>query len=270
MRSRPTATIALLQLVSIVSVASQPPLDQLGKPFVNTNCAVIWAVTNKLPEKLWVYRVLSSHFSPRVISNLVALGEFSPKEKVENLGWQHNDLQSRCFSNDKRSLGIYPRYGFIEYRYPKANDYKTEEGVPTEEEARRLGTNWIGRLGLDRSQVSQMNVYTPVHIQFRHDPYSPFSSLVLRLLSACPACIFTSVLEGRRIAPARASGWGRKVRTPQGAMPRNLEPPAQVSGFFEIHAGGDAARRPDGQCHRKQTALRGFQISNLKFEIHGG
>jgi len=23
---------------------------------------------------------------------------------------------------------------------------------------------------------------------------------------------------------------------------------------FEIHAGGDVERRPDGQCHRKQTA----------------
>lgn len=171
MRSRPTATIALLQLVSIVSVASQPPLDQLGQPFASTNCAITWAVTNKLPEKLWVCRVLPSNFSPRVISNLVALGEFSPKEKVDNLGWQHNDLRSRCYSNDKRSLGIYPRYGFIEYRYPKANDFKTEKGVPTEEEARRLGTDWVGLLALDRSQISEINVYTPVHLQFRHEPY---------------------------------------------------------------------------------------------------
>lgn len=114
MKSKRTVTIGLLPLVCIVSAASQPPLDKLGQPFANTNCEVIWAVTNKLPEKLWVYRVLPSHFSPRVISNLVALGEFTPREKVANLGWAHNDPRSICYSNDKRSLGIYPRFGFIE------------------------------------------------------------------------------------------------------------------------------------------------------------
>jgi len=43
---------------------------------------------------------------------------------------------------------------------------------------------------------------------------------------------FLVILEGRRIAPVPLAGWGRKVRTPQGAMPRNpdLEP--------GIHAGG--------------------------------
>ena len=34
-------------------------------------------------------------------------------------------------------------------------------------------------------------------------------------------------------------------------MPRNLERPLAC---FRAHAGSDAARHPDGQCHRKQTA----------------
>ena len=37
-------------------------------------------------------------------------------------------------------------------------------------------------------------------------------------------------------------------------MPRNLRAPAQA-GFFEIHAGEDAARHPDGKCHRKSDRL---------------
>ena len=56
-----------------------------------------------------------------------------------------------------------------------------------------------------------------------------------------------AILEGRRIAPELNPG--RKVRTPQGAMPRNLglcEP-----GYTRARTlkGGR-----DGQCHRKQTA----------------
>jgi len=46
---------------------------------------------------------------------------------------------------------------------------------------------------------------------------------------------FTAILEGRRIASGASSG--RKVRTPQGAMPRNLAPPTQGSEP-RIHAGG--------------------------------
>ena len=48
-----------------------------------------------------------------------------------------------------------------------------------------------------------------------------------------------------RTAPGASRG--RKVRTPQGAMPCNL-----ASAWIDM--GGDAVRRPDGKCHRKQTA----------------
>ena len=34
-------------------------------------------------------------------------------------------------------------------------------------------------------------------------------------------------------------------------MPRNL----RTLAYRGIHAGGDAARRPDGKCHREYTAI---------------
>ena len=37
-----------------------------------------------------------------------------------------------------------------------------------------------------------------------------------------------------------------------------------IGGFFEIHAGGEAARPADGKCHREHTA--DFGVSNLKFQ----
>jgi hypothetical protein len=52
---------------------------------------------------------------------------------------------------------------------------------------------------------------------------------------------------GRRTASGR-QGRGRKVRTPEGAMPRNFAPAPCVK--TKIYAGG--RRKPsDGQCHRK-------------------
>ena len=165
------SAIILFHFLCTSAWTSEPPLNRLGQPFANANCEIIWAVTNTLPEALWLYRVQPTTFAPNVISNLIALGEFTEKDRVADLGWPLNDPSRMCFSNDKRSLGIYPHLGFIEYRYPKANDYQTEEGVPTEEESLRLGIKWAGLLDLDRSQVSQIGVNTPLHLKFRHDPY---------------------------------------------------------------------------------------------------
>jgi len=165
-----TKIAILFELLCIASVASQPPLNELGQPFLKPDCETVWAATNKLPETLWVYRVLPSTFSPGVISNLVVLGSFGMTNKAATLGRRQTDPRSICFSTDKRSLGIYPRWGFIEYRYPQANDNKTTNGVPTEVEAQRLGANWIGLLSLDRSEISNMEVYTPAALRFKHEP----------------------------------------------------------------------------------------------------
>jgi hypothetical protein len=65
--------------------------------------------------------------------------------------------------------------------------------------------------------------------------------------------IITLILEGWRIASPGAVRGRRKVRTPQGAMPRNRRGRRKKAGCG-IHAGGHAARRADGQCHREYTA----------------
>jgi len=56
------------------------------------------------------------------------------------------------------------------------------------------------------------------------------------------------ILKYTRTFPEAIQG-RRKVRTPEGAMPRNW-PGRRKKAGGEIHAGDDAVRRPDGQCHR--------------------
>ena len=76
----------------------------------------------------------------------------------------------------------------------------------------------------------------------------------LRLVSA-PGLVYIAVDFGRaedRFRPATAER-RRKVRTPPGAMPRNPD-------FVGDTRGRNAERHFDGECHRKQTAVPGFQI----------
>src|SRR5882672_8077813 len=61
-----------------------------------------------------------------------------------------------------------------------------------------------------------------------------------------PCTTMPLILEGRRIASGASRG--RKVRTPEGAMPRN---PGRKDRDTR---GRKAERLFDGQCHRKQTA----------------
>ena len=66
-----------------------------------------------------------------------------------------------------------------------------------------------------------------------------------------------TILEGRRIASGASPG--RKVRTPQGAMPRNFWPPPQGGGPGDTR-GRKVERLFDGQCHRKlNRQLRTFR-----------
>jgi len=64
------------------------------------------------------------------------------------------------------------------------------------------------------------------------------------------------VLEGRRIAPGASPG--RKVRTPQGATPRN------PSLFDWDIPGRKAGRFSDGKCHRKSNRRSLFDAVRVK------
>ena len=64
------------------------------------------------------------------------------------------------------------------------------------------------------------------------------------------------VLEGRRIAPGASRG--RKVRTPQGVMPRN-------PGLFGWDIlGRKVGRLSDGKCHRKLNRHRRKPVVRVK------
>ena len=78
-----------------------------------------------------------------------------------------------------------------------------------------------------------------------------FSWLKKKIISAS----LTSVLEGRRIAFGASRK--RKVRTPQGVMPRN-------SGLAGDRRGRKVGRLFDGKCHRKSDRRSPFDAARVK------
>jgi len=68
------------------------PGGQFGLPLEKGEYDLVWdAPTNELPSALWVYRVLPAQFSPMVISNLMALGSFTLRDRKppRNPAWNH-------------------------------------------------------------------------------------------------------------------------------------------------------------------------------------
>src|SRR5688572_24783043 len=105
-----------------------------GEPFFPVNADIAWtAPTNHLPKPLWVYRVVEQPYSPEVVSNVVALGIFSSKErKPGEKGVVHYESK-----DGTRYLSMSAVNGWIEYRNEKARAGMADrvDGVPTEQQA---------------------------------------------------------------------------------------------------------------------------------------
>ena len=77
-------TIGTWTLGSILAVAAQPSLQDMGIPFGGKNVEVLWeAPTNHLPRALSVFKVLPTLFSPQVVSNMLNLAGLREPQKAQ-------------------------------------------------------------------------------------------------------------------------------------------------------------------------------------------
>ncbi|MCI0747837.1 MAG: hypothetical protein L0Y58_20715 [Verrucomicrobia subdivision 3 bacterium] len=71
-----------------------------GPAFTATNVSIAWnAPTNHWPTSLWIYKVVPQEFSPAVISNLMAIGGFTMKDRSKIEG-QRPDKRLLYFTTD--------------------------------------------------------------------------------------------------------------------------------------------------------------------------
>jgi hypothetical protein len=150
-------TVVVLARFANAAFSAGLDMNHLGHPFRAPDLDISWnAPASTLPSALWVYRVLPSRFSPSVISNMMALGPFTAKDRTNP--WQrppYNNPGTLFFAHpsERKTLGFYP-HGLIEYMDELANDINIGEGVPNDAEAVRLGTNYLQQLGIGLSQLA--------------------------------------------------------------------------------------------------------------------
>ncbi|MGA2868753.1 MAG: hypothetical protein ABSF34_06305 [Verrucomicrobiota bacterium] len=139
-----------------------------GGAFANESPAgmkIIWAVpTNVWPiNGIWTYKVIPQEFSDAVISNAMALGSFTMKDKVKlSAGELAIDKSALFFRNKDESkwLIIVPVWGYIEYNNENVDAKATSAvkgvpepvvSVPDLPEATQLALKYARLLGIDVS-----------------------------------------------------------------------------------------------------------------------
>jgi len=140
-----------------------------GSPAGLRGMEIIWAVpTNIWPvDKIWSYKVIPQEFSDAVISNAIAIGSFTMKDKkklpAEALAI---DEKAICFMDKEKtkSLEILPTLGYIKYYDEKAEARFTSSvkdvpspivGVPNETETTKLGLKYLRLLGIDIDEIAR-------------------------------------------------------------------------------------------------------------------
>lgn len=138
--------------VCVTALAEDVPFHRLGYAFTQTNISVFWkASTRNMPKTLWTYQAVPSDVSSTVISNLVALGGFTDKDRKETPN--NPRLISYANATRKRWLLINPAWAFIDYGDSDASDFHITNGVPDRQQAFKMASDWLSKLGIDDRQM---------------------------------------------------------------------------------------------------------------------
>ncbi len=149
---RKGTVVTLFAWICATGLSQQLSFD-FGTPFRRTDLDVRWNVpSNQLPSRVWVYHLLPHPFSPSLVSNLVALGEFTAKDMV-----QSNGTEITFQGPNSSGLGIIFRLGTIEFR-SKHRHYDANnlaEHVPKMAELPALMTNLLQEFGIKVQDIEK-------------------------------------------------------------------------------------------------------------------
>lgn len=135
-------------------------LDEIGIPFTAKKVEIVWNMaTNRLPAMMNVYKVVPARFSPEVISNVVALGEFAEPGKVRNALAPASEGKDCLFEEvpAHNAISISPHRGRIFYFNDKviASWGQPVTGLPSENEVLELSLELAKRLGIKVSEFAR-------------------------------------------------------------------------------------------------------------------
>ncbi|MGH7989074.1 MAG: hypothetical protein ACREDS_02615 [Limisphaerales bacterium] len=161
----------VIQMICVAGFPQSLPLNG-GIHFQRTNLVVRWkAPKHPWPKTLGVYQMVPTKYSPTVISNLMALGPFTDKDKTDR------GTNGMSFSNTGGHLEISFTMGEIEYARHTRDYSPTDlaQGVPPTNQLFQLTTNFLPKLGISLSEISKgingrtkINAFEPFMEYFRN------------------------------------------------------------------------------------------------------
>lgn len=196
-----TILLILFQMLWVAGFSqSLPPEMNRGIFFHPTNLVVHWkAAKHPWPERLWVLQMVPAQFSPTTISNLMALGPFTDKDKTDH------GTNDTVFSNSSGTLIITHTMGVIEFHASDTYDLKRlRKNVPETNQLFRLATNFLPKLGISLSEVATDGTGKP---EFTHinDMGSIFYNPMFTNITARDV-FFHRASDGVKFLPGGAGG----------------------------------------------------------------
>jgi hypothetical protein len=144
-----------LQVAWLSGLSQTLPFDvSEGVHVQPTNLVVRWeARKHPWPKTLWTYRVLPREFPPVVISNLMALGSFTGKDRT------YSGTNGLVFGHPYAApyLDICFTAGTVDYdgRTQHYSPTNLANNVPGTNQLLRLSTNFLAKIGIGLSEVAK-------------------------------------------------------------------------------------------------------------------
>ena len=150
--NRTLAGSLFIQIICATAGFSQgPPWKANGEAISpRPDLKINWSYPAKFPRKVWVYELLPNDFSPKIISNVIALCNLTPKDQIQS------DTNGMSFQNANGSLSISFADGSIDYetqviRYTSKN---LAVGVPSTNELTGIAKRGLGELHIPFSDIT--------------------------------------------------------------------------------------------------------------------
>lgn len=144
--------ILLIQIIcATVGFSQNPPWKANGESISSiSDLKINWSYPAKFPRKVWVYELEPNEFSPKIISHVITLCDFTQKDQIQS------DTNGMSFQNGSRSLSISFADGTIDYETPEIRygPNNLAVGVPSTNELTGIAKKVLGELHIPFSDIT--------------------------------------------------------------------------------------------------------------------
>src|ERR1700677_1759810 len=156
-------TLVAVMLVMAFCARTKAQTWQELSSHVFTNAAIVWEIpSNRLPEKLWVYRRILPHvFPPAVISNAVVLAALQSRgfpQPSTNDFYILEEVPPDWPSTIVPLLAIQPRDANLSFGIVHFSPVSEKE-IPDEDKLVRRAREYAFQLGLDPANLTKHSLY---------------------------------------------------------------------------------------------------------------